>query len=370
MSVVIRPIRLEEVGILQDFVRDHWNAQHAFVRSTELLLWQHFTNPFKADSPYADDELTFLGAWEGSSLVAVLGEIPLAFTFRGRELPGTWLALWKNREEMQHASAGLQLFRHIASGPAAFVGGIGINERVRRVYGLFRFQLYYDLPLYVVLNPEVESAMVRRKPSWNEERAAQLHARTPFAAPAPGFRIATGPAETGEWDAFWARTRGELVGTDRSFAYMSWRYLTHPHYRYEWVRVYDDRGELAAAGVYRVEHARGERVLHIVEFLGNPEGTAQLARALCAAMREHSASFLGFRCSSPACFEPWREIGGDVYGSGDPAYEIPSLFQPVIPEYRPLVWAYRFSKDLGPMEPSDCYITRSDGDQDRPSQID
>jgi hypothetical protein len=55
MSVVIRPIRLEEVGILQDFVRDNWNAQHAFVRSTELLLWKHFTNPFKADSPYAND---------------------------------------------------------------------------------------------------------------------------------------------------------------------------------------------------------------------------------------------------------------------------------------------------------------------------
>jgi len=369
MSVVIRPIRLEEVRILQDFLRDHWNPQHAFVRSTKLLLWQHHGSPFKTASPYADDELSFLGAWDGAELVAVLGEIPLEFTFRGRSLPGTWLALWKNREEKRHASAGIQLFHQVASRPAAFVGGIGINARVRRAYGLFRFQLSEDLPLYLVLNPEVASAMVREKPAWTEEGRARLLARTPFAAPAPGFRIAPGPAEAREWDAFWSRTRGEIVGTDRSFAYMSWRYLTHPHYRYEWVRVTDDRGELVAAGVYRVEHAGGERVLHVVEFLGDPGGSAQLARALCAAMRDHSASFLGFRCSKPACFEPWREVGGGVYGSGDPAYEIPSLFQPVVPQYKPLVWAYRLGMDAPPVMPSDCYVTRSDGDQDRPSRI-
>jgi hypothetical protein len=369
MSVEIRPIRLEEVRILQDFLRDHWNAQHAFVRSTKLLLWQHSANPFKAGSPYADEELTFLGAWEGHSLVAILGEIPLEFTFRGRALPGTWLALWKNREEGRHASAGIQLFHHVMSRQPAFVGGIGINERVRRAYGLFRFQLSDDLPLYVVLNPEIRSAMVRKKPTWTEEQGARLLARTPFCAPLPGFRIEPGPAEAREWDTFWSRTRGELVGTDRSFAYMNWRYLGHPHYRYEWVRVYDDRGELAAAGVYRVEYAGDERVLHIVEFLGDPESAGKLARALCAAMRGHSASFLGFRCARPACFEPWREVGGGIYGKGDPAYEIPSLFQPVEPAYRPLVWAYRLGRDVDPVPPSDCYVTRSDGDQDRPSRM-
>jgi len=370
MSVTIRPIRIEEVRVLQDFLRDHWNAQHAFVRSAELLLWQHFSNPFKAGSPYDDGELTFLGAWEDASLVAVLGEIPAEFTLRGRRLPGTWLALWKNRAEGRHAGAGIQLLHRITSGPAAFIGGIGINERVRRAYELFHFQLSDDLPLYVVLNPEIASAMVRRKPTWTDQTGRRLLARTPVSVPESGFRVEAGPAEAREWDAFWARARGELVATDRSFAYMNWRYLSHPHYRYEWVRVYDQRGGLAAAGVYRVEHAGDERVLHVVEFLGDPEGAGQLARALCVAMCEHSASFLGFRCARPACFEPWREVGGGVYARGDPAYEIPSLFQPVVPEYRPLLWGYRLGGDVDSVMPADCYVTRSDGDRDRPSRID
>jgi len=370
MSLPIRPIRVEEAPLLQDFLRDHWNPQHAFVRSTELLLWQHSSNPFKADSPYGDEELSFLGAWDGGALVAVLGEIPVEFTFRGRVLRGTWLALWKNRAEKQHVSAGIRLFHRIASGPAAFVGGIGINDRVRLAYRLFRFRLFEDLPLYLVLNPDVESAMVHRKPSWTEEAGARLFARSPATGIAPGFRVETGPPEAAEWEAFWSRARERVVGTDRSFAYMRWRYIHHPHYRYEWVRVVDARGDLMAAGVYRIEHANGERVLHVVEFLGGAEAAEQLARALCAAMRDRGASFLGFRCARAESFEPWRELGGGRYGAADVAYEVPSLFQPVVPAYHPLVWGYRVAHGIDPEMLDDCYVTRSDGDQDRPSQID
>jgi hypothetical protein len=96
VSLVIRAIRHDEIQALQDFIRDHWNAEHAFVKSAKLLRWQHFDNPFKPMSTYTADELSFMGAWEGSSLIAVLGEIPLPFTCRGEEILGTWLALWKN----------------------------------------------------------------------------------------------------------------------------------------------------------------------------------------------------------------------------------------------------------------------------------
>jgi hypothetical protein len=370
MSLPVRPIRIDEVQVLQDFLRDHWSAEHAFVRSRELLLWQHSANPFQQGSRYAAEELSFLGAWDGSSLVAVLGEIPLEFTFRGRVLPGSWLALWKNRAERQHASAGIQLFHRVTSGPTAFVGGIGINERVRRAYGLFRFRLFEDLPSYVVLNPDVRSALVCRKPGFTEAAGARLLEREPAAPPVPGFRVEAGPVGAGEWDAFWCGTRNGLVGTDRSFPYLRWRYLTHPVYEYQWLRVYDERDGLVAAGVYRVENAAGERVLHVVEFLGGMAGGVVLARALCAAMHAHAASFLSFRCARTASFDPWRAVAGGVYGSGDVAYEIPSLFQPVVPTYRSLVWGYRLGRGVGPVAPGDCYVTRSDGDQDRPSRID
>jgi len=263
MSLSLRPIRVEEAPVLQGFLRDHWNAEHAFVHSRELLLWQHSSNPFKGGSAYAADELSFLGAWEGRSLVAVLGEIPLEFTFHGTLRRGSWLALWKNCAERQHASAGIQLFHRIVSGPAAFVGGIGINERVRRAYRLFHFQLFEDLPSHLVLNPDVRSDLVRRKPGWTEAAALRLLERAPSGPREPAGAVAEGPPTPGEWDSFWARTRCGLVATDRSFPYMHWRYLTHPVYAYEWLRVVDERSGLVATAVYRVEHAGAERVVHV-----------------------------------------------------------------------------------------------------------
>jgi hypothetical protein len=106
-----------------------------------------------------------------------------------------------------------------------------------------------------------------------------------------------------------------------------------------------------------------------VEFLGAGGAAAGLALALCDAMRERSASFLGFRCARVACFDAWRGAGGGAYGAGDPDYEIPSLFQPVLPAYKPLAWSYRLGAGIAPVAPEDCYVTRSDGDQDRPSQL-
>jgi hypothetical protein len=370
MSTEIRPIRLDEVSSLQDFVREEWNSQHAFVHSRELLLWQHHLNPFKRLGSFSEAELSFWGAWDGSGLIAVLGEIPVPFVIHGRSVSGTWLALWRNRAESSQMTVGLQLLRRVTSGPAAFVGGLGMNERVRRAYGLFRFQVSDDLPLYVVLNPDVSSAWVRKKPTYTEARGSQLYARTPASISTPKFSARPFPAEAEEWDGFWSRIRGSLVGTDRSASYMNWRYITHPHYRYEWIRIYDETEKLQAAGVYRVEEAGGEQTIHVVEFIGDGQAAEQLARELCTAMREREASFLGFRCARRSCFDAWRAVGGDVYGSGDAAYELPSLFQPVVPEYRRLAWVYRFDRGIEPSDLSEFYVTRSDGDQDRPSRID
>lgn len=369
MSVKIRPIRLDEASILQKFIREQWKPQHAFVHSRELLLWQHHSNPFKHLGAFGDEELSFWGAWDDSALVAVLGEIPVAVTIRGKSESGTWLAMWRNQAESKHTAAGLHLLRRLTSGPATFVGGLGMNERVRRAYGLFRFNIFDDLPLYVVLNPDVSSPWVHKKSTFTEAQGSRLFARTVKLPSSGKYTTRPFPPEAEEWDRFWSGIRRELVGTDRSFLYMNWRYLEHPNYRYEWICIYGERGEIEAAGVYRVEEAEGEKTLHIVEFLGEGQPAERLALALCTAMREHKASFLGFRCSRQRSFDPWRAVGGGVYDSNDQAYELPSLFQPVIPEYRALAWIYRIRRGVDPAELAELYVTRSDGDQDRPSEI-
>jgi hypothetical protein len=366
VSLVIRAIRQDEIQILQDFIRDHWNAEHAFVKSAKLLRWQHFDNPFKSMSSYKADELSFMGAWEGNSLIAVLGEIPLPFTCRGEEILGTWLALWKNSGEERYPSAGIQLLHHITSGPSEFIGGIGMHPRVRRAYALFKFRVRDDLPLYLVINPEVRSQLVGRKNKGGERFFAREKS---FADDAQIHFNEPNLAQAEAWDSFWSRIRKEIFGVDRRFSYIAWRYLNHPYYDYQWAQVLNNSGEPEAAAVYRIEPAADEKVMHVVEFLGSDAGKNHLAGALCDQMRKLNISFLGFRCAQITNFEPWRKHGGAIYEEHDTALEVSSLFQPVVPEYHPLTWGYRVAERHQGISPEDCYVTRSDGDQDRPNRI-
>jgi len=366
---VVRPIRIAEIPVLQDFLRAHWKPDHALARSATLLAWQH-DNPFKTGSRYAKHELSFLGGWDGEQLVAVLGEIPVPFSFEGRSGRGSWLALWKNSDAGSRAGLGLELFHQVCMDPAVeFVGGIGINPQVKPAYRLLRFSLYEDLGLHLVLNPEKTSQLVRRKNTWDADRA---QAFLPRLDPPPGARVVRAPVGQGPWEAFWDRQRRQMVAVDRSYAYLAWRYLNHPYYRYEWLQVRDDTGALAAVGVYRIERLPdlGESVLHVVEFLGDPEARAPLAAALAGVMREVGASFLGFRCSHRPSLHAWLPAGGVHYGADDPTYQVASLFQPVVASYRPLIWGYRMHGE-GDARPGldRLYATRSDGDQDRPSQL-
>jgi hypothetical protein len=365
----LRPIRLAEIPVLQDFLRVHWNANHALVRSAALLAWQH-DNPFKPDSQYRKDELSFLGGWDGDQLIAVLGEIPVPFSFEGRSARGSWLALWKNSQAGSQAGLGLELLRRLSLNPSVeFVGGIGINQQVKAAYRLLRFTLYEDLGLHLVLNPEKTSRLVQRKATWDSDRARDF---LPRLAPPAGARVVRAPVAREPWETFWDRQRQQVVAVDRTYQYLAWRYLNHPHYRYEWLQLRGETGALAAVGVYRIERLPqlAESVIHVVEFLGDPEARAPLAAALVGVMRETSASFLGFRCSHLPSLDAWRSAGGVRYGVDDPTYQVASLFQPVVQNYRPLIWAYRINGEGAALPGLDrLYATRSDADQDRPSQL-
>jgi hypothetical protein len=364
----VRPIRSSEIPVLQGFIREHWNASHTLAHSEALLRWQH-ANPFKAASGYASDELSFLGAWDGDELIAVLGEIPVPFTVRGRAIRGAWLALWKSRSASQ-PGIGLTLFARATEGPAAFVGAIGINERVRPSYRLLRYQLTDDLPMHLVLNPARPSQLVRRKEDWTqaaEERFRPRESRDSDQGPA----VLPAPPAPEPWDRAWAGLRTQLAGVDRTHEYLRWRYLEHPHYRYQCLQALGKAGVIEGLAVYRIEPvaAVDERVVQVLELLGDPPARRTLAIALCGVMREIGASFLTFRCSHSPSLQAWRDAGGATYVRGDAALDVASLFQPVVPEYRPLCWAYRAKAALAPFDSNDLYITRSDGDQDRPSRL-
>jgi hypothetical protein len=178
------------------------------------------------------------------------------------------------------------------------------------------------------------------------------------------------------WDRFWMRSLAPcLVGPARDSAYLLWRYVHHPRFRYE-IRVAQAPGTDAILGlsVFRVETVQGHcaRVMRIVEFLAPPPAHAALAAALVEEAREQDVTFADFYCTRPDAGAALEMVGFRRHVDDDRTLSLPNRLQPPQPADAPLSGVAWLTKDLrqqlGDLAfRTDVYITKSDSDQDRPN---
>ena len=142
------------------------------------------------------------------------------------------------------------------------------------------------------------------------------------------------------------------MGTWRDADYLTRRYVAHPRFRYG-VHASD------ALLVHRVEQplGRDERVVRIVELLGDDGALG----ALVGAAGNAGAAFADFFCADAAGSTGALEAAG-FRREADLDVEVPSRLQPLEPGRTELPLAIAGVDPSAPL-----YVTRSDGDQDRPN---
>jgi hypothetical protein len=183
----------------------------------------------------------------------------------------------------------------------------------------------------------------------------------PVPEPARTTAPVDGPWDEAAWDEQWARLAPRLVGTWRDAAYVRRRYVEHPRFAY---RVRSSGGALV---VDRLEQVRGADavVVRVVEALGEPEALAGLLAAAVEDGRAAGAAFADFYCTGT---QPATALARAGFVREDAlAVSLPSRFQPLEPQPRPLAAAFRFDGAADALAAGDAYFTRSDCDQDRPA---
>jgi hypothetical protein len=164
-----------------------------------------------------------------------------------------------------------------------------------------------------------------------------------------------------------------MVGTDKTAEYLSWRYQHHPIFRYR-IRIARNAERFTGLIVTRLEvpRDRDERVLRVVELLGEPASLRALAADELQRARDEKALFADFHGVGRRFAQPLEAIGFqplDAEGSGA---LIPHRFQPLQFGQIPLTSAYHLAPEFRERVPSlleceDFQISRADGDQDRPN---
>jgi ribosomal protein S18 acetylase RimI-like enzyme len=364
------------IAELQAHIKEHWRRGHPLAHEG-LLRWQY---RFPGDS----ERLSVVVAREGGQIVGVLGVIVVSFCVRGRRCTGGWLATWTVTPAARKRQVGLRLLRHVLEEPFGFVGVTAANEIALRIYRALGFSINPSIPRWVqTISSDALSTLLgsgappcaeqpKRRPSGDRAPASG----EPPAQPPAGssLRISSWSEGLAErWDETWGRQFApQLIGTWRDAAYLRWRYLEHPRFAYA-VRVAQDAGgSLRGLAVHRIADVRGAEggVARVVELLGDPEAATALVRDVIAAGARAEAAFAEFYCSAAAVAEPLGECGFTL--EAEPTAALPALFEPLNFGMPMLSGAFSAGAELGgdpALFDSDAlYVTRSDGDADRPNE--
>jgi hypothetical protein len=372
--------RDDDVPALMRFIGTHWRADHILSRDEALLRWQFAPELLGGRAPGP----TVMLAWLDDEIVGMLGLTGFALNMAGEQFSAAWLSHWFAAPAYRGYDVALGLMRAARGVGVDALGTLGANEVSRRLLPHLGFEVLASLPRWVGVF-DVDAAVelvclanpaVAPEDAWRLCRSHQVDLRA-SGVPEDDFRPADWSGATAAaWDHFWGETvaRG-LVGASRDTGYLQWRYRRHPRFEYQ-LRFAQREcdGSVEGITVFRVEQVRdrGTRVLRIVEFLSSKAAESVLLRSVLEAARDSGAAVGDFYCSYPRAAEPFTRVGFKRPSTNSPDVVFPARFQPLQAGHDPMATLVRLpggwrGKLQQLVDEGRLYITKSDGDQDRPN---
>ena len=355
MGVAFIDCAPDRIGELRGFFADMYSPGYVLSADEQFLRWQFGPTP---SSPSNDYHL-ILGVVDGR-IKGCIGYIPTEFSIGGQVRTCAWAANWMVDESIRRLGLGPLLIRELAKRFDVTLA-LGGNRDAHDLLPRMGWTDFGCLRRYLRV--------------LDAEAAARLTPHETLAWPQPGPRAshANGSVRTVDvldddatalWDRVWG---GRGAGTRRSAEFLNWRYAEHPVFEH---RLYELRhqGELDALAVVRLETVRDlpVRIARMLELIGDDRHLPPIVDAIVDDMRTDGAAAIDFFCASRR-FEPALLAAGFLPGDAPPAPDIPILFQPIDRSRTGILFMANLKKASDPAAIDDWYVTKSDGDQDRPS---
>jgi len=356
----IRNARLSDRAALVDF-SDRLDRRNVSTFDEDFFTWQ-FDDAAKLCN--TDDNGALIGV-DNDRIVSLAYGNKVSVFLAGQTTTGLWQQAWFS--EPSYSGAGLFVMREqMQRNP--FVGASGqnysaasINERLRRMNW---FQLRR---LFIVLDVD-ECANLAYTMSEHAKRFVGL---TTAVSPSKRCDVRRVTRFDDAYDACWLEFREPLLlASDRTSAYMNWRYLEHPRFTYQCLEIRAPSGN--AYYVWREESVSGNLgvVARICEVIGKPEAIIEGFGHLFRILKEQGVAFADFFCSHGVTNAALMASGmREVITTEE--LDLPRLFQPITQDERKtLNFYYSFDEETQPhnfYNDYRTYITKGDGNQDRPN---
>jgi hypothetical protein len=315
--------------------------------------WQHRHN----GSPSSLCLIDFAGEFKG-----VLGSIPLNLNFLGRDLSAWCYANIRVDPELRRVGLGVALIE-FGRTPDKLVYGMGHSDEMTSVYRNLGWQSDIRLNRYLkVLNPtnverlkSVDTPLtVERKPvedGFSQNSCTQVHVFDE------------------DMDDFWLSVRDKYpITINRYSTYLNWRYADHPMIPYKIFVHRAPDGSVQGYAVVRIEDSSGYRIARIIDFVSSDASEIPLLQHVTVYGENNDVDLVDFFFSGD--FHIPSLLAAGFVKNDAPSHEtIPMLFNPIDRTRKTVNFAYYLPTEelrLQGDAPDKWYVTKGDGDIDRP----
>jgi hypothetical protein len=347
----------DRVGELREFFSEMYWPEYVLSRDEGFLCWMFGDTPAEKRG----DNLHIIVSLVDGRIRGCIGYIPVDVTVAGRTVRAAWAANWMVDQQQRRLGLGPLLMRELCSRFAVTLA-TGPNDDAADLLPRMGWTSFGTLPRYVrILDVGAAAALVDDGPfEWPDGKRTDQPPTGLSAREVNRFDARS----TDLWDTTFA---AQHAGTRRSADFLNWRYADHPRFPHRLLEVSNGDGTLRGLAVFRVEQVRDlpVRVGRILELIGDSDAQRALLQALAEQARSEDVSVLDFFCSSSQV-KPALAAENFISDQDPRAARVPMLFQPLDRRRAGIQFVadLRKARDAAQVE---WYVTKSDGDQDRPS---
>ena len=356
-----RQFKKKDFPKLEEFVKKHFHEKYILSDET-FFEWQYRCNP------YVEDYAFFL-LEQDEKLYGYIGLVPLDYKIGGQTVRLNMYANLLVDEHVRGFGLGTLLIKRAMQegSPAAISGytpkSFPIYQKLGDWMALGNFYRYVHVfnseAVKKLLPPDIaKQGVILNKGSegdyGEESRELVFESITTFDA---------------SFDEFWNRVRNRYAITvKRTRAYMSWRYADHPYLKYE-MRLAKKDDQTVGCVVYRVERVNDFSIARIVDFVSDEQAEVGVLEKFVVEV-SGIVDIIDFMFSGQYGHDTLKQLGFfDVYGT--PLEHLPMYFSPVSYAKNYINFCAWQEGDFIDKNIffgyNNWYLTRGDGDQDRPN---
>ena len=340
----------EDTDLVMSFISNHWNNDHIFTKSKELLD-REFRWIGKKNS------LTIALAWDPSR--HIVGIFCFKF-FNYQKIPDLTGSIWKvtPEAESKYPMIGYRLRQYVIDNiEHRFFSAPGPTLETMAMYKMLRYQ-WNQMKQYYIINPLIEDYQLIDSSDQITQSVIQEKKSNIIMKKVEDVK----DLSNFDFDLF----SNILPFKDKK--YIENRFFEYPYFNYD-IYLVHERNKKTPQNIVICRRAIGKDDLgnkissayRIVDFYGSEELLPEIIAKLIEKMKSNGDEFLDFICHG---FDDslLKKAGMLLLDTEDPDTVIPNWFEPLVKKNIPVYCvAYKTN-----------YLYRqckADGDQDRPSMI-